>query len=144
MEPGRVSADVITASVHSGRTTPMRLSRGTQLPILNPETGARNIDLHVNTLSVGAARGPRHYHAKAENIYLVLEGSIEVETTRHAYTLHEGDLAFIPPGVPHATNNAGQVPAKFIEIYAPPGPDFHLAMDQDANTPEAPPQPAGK
>ena len=40
--------------------------------------------------------------------------------------LQAGEVAFIPPGVPPAAGNGGTVPARFIEIYAPAGKDYHL------------------
>jgi mannose-6-phosphate isomerase-like protein (cupin superfamily) len=83
-------------------------------------------------INVDSGPGPYHYHERAENIYIVLEGLVEVmiEGTRHV--LRKDDVAFIPPGLRHYAGNAGDTPAKVIEIYAPAGTDFHIVDDPPA------------
>ena len=67
-----------------------------------------------------------HYHQRAENVDIVLEGVVQVVIDGKTHRLQAGEGAFIPPGVPHAAGNGGAVPARFIEIYAPAGKDYHL------------------
>jgi oxalate decarboxylase/phosphoglucose isomerase-like protein (cupin superfamily) len=38
-------------------------------------------------------------------------------------------VGFIPPGLRHYAGNAGDVPARVIEIYAPAGTDFNIVDD---------------
>lgn len=109
----------------------LRGERGQTARLVDQELGgARQVDLHVNYLSPGSGPGPRHYHEHAENIYFVLDGTIEVELADETRTLTADDVLFIPPGVVHATSNPGPGTARFIEIYAPSGPDFHIVDDE--------------
>lgn len=110
---------------------PLRLDRGTQIRLIGSYSGASNIDMHVNVLNVNSGRGPYHYHEKAENAYLVLEGTVEVivEGTRHLLT--KDDVVFVPPGIRHAAGNGGDTPAVVLEIYSPVGEDFHILQDAD-------------
>ena len=41
------------------------------------------------------------------------------------------DVLFIPPGVVHRTSNPGEEVARFIEIYAPAGKDFHVVGEEE-------------
>ncbi len=100
--------------------------RGKTLRLVDEADGAKNVDVHVNILNAGSGLGPTHYHKSAENVYIVLEGSVELVVEGRSYRLQPGEFAFIPPGVPHAAGNGGAVPARFIEIYAPAGKDYHL------------------
>ncbi len=107
----------------------MQLGRGYQL-LLTEGAGARNVDVHVNVIEVDSGPGPYHYHERAENVYVVLSGTIEVIADGVRHILREGDAAFIPPGLPHAAGNAGAVEARVLEIYAPPrNGDYHVVDD---------------
>ena len=74
--------------------------------------------------------GPYHYHRHAENVYVVLEGVIHVVIDGRFHVLEKDDVAFIPPGVPHAAGSSGENTAVLLEIYAPAGRDFHIVSDQ--------------
>lgn len=105
-------------------TAELRYGRGFVDKIVGPETGASNVDLHVNRILAGSARGPYHLHPSAENVYLVLSGAIRVRIAGLDHDLGPGDAAFIPAGVPHSASNIGTVDAELIEIYAPVKPGF--------------------
>jgi mannose-6-phosphate isomerase-like protein (cupin superfamily) len=104
----------------------MRLDRGVQLRLFGEETGACNVDVHINVLNIDSGTGPYHYHERVENVYIVLEGTFEVVVEGRRYYLRKDDVAFIPPGLRHYAGNAGDIPARAIEIYAPAGTDFHI------------------
>jgi pentose-5-phosphate-3-epimerase len=55
----------------------MRWDRGKALRLVDEADGAKKVDVHINLINVDSGPGPTHYHAKAENIYVVLEGSVE-------------------------------------------------------------------
>jgi len=107
----------------------MRWNRGKTLRLVDEEDGAQNLDVHVNLINVDSGPGPTHYHAQAENVYIVLEGEVEAIVEGKKYRLGPGDVAFIPPGVRHAAGNCGDTLARVIEIYAPAGQDFHIVED---------------
>ncbi len=105
---------------------PLELGRGNIRDLVGPAIGASNLDVHINTIDVGSGRGEIHYHARSENVYIVLEGVLEVCVEgggRHL--LREGEIGFIPAGVVHTAGNGGKdKTVKIIEIYAPAGDDF--------------------
>src|SRR3954470_19670814 len=110
-------------------TRPVAWDRGCQVPLFGEQNGARNVDVHINVIKVGSGTGPYHYHERAENVYIVLEGIVEAVVEGKRYFLQKDDVAFIPPGLRHYAGNPGQEPAKVIEIYAPAGQDFHIVDD---------------
>jgi mannose-6-phosphate isomerase-like protein (cupin superfamily) len=103
--------------------------RGFQVLLFGEQNGARNVDVHINVIDVGSGAGPYHFHERAENVYIVLEGVVEMIVEGKRHFLQKDDVAFIPPGLRHSAGNPGQVPARFMEIYAPAGQDFHLVDD---------------
>ena len=133
-----MSAKPIFTSLTAAKTRPMQLGRGFQRLLVEGE-GAENLDVHINVLKVGSGPGPYHYHERCENVYLVLSGIADVTVDGRRMLLHEGEVAFIPPRVPHSAGNGGDVEAEVLEIYSPPrGQDFHVIADgPPAGTSEA-------
>jgi quercetin dioxygenase-like cupin family protein len=56
---------------------------------------------------VGHAATRSHYHAKSEEIYLVLEGGGELEVHEEVRAVSAGDAILIPPGSPHRLTAGG-------------------------------------
>ncbi|MGE5307155.1 MAG: cupin domain-containing protein [Alphaproteobacteria bacterium] len=110
----------------------MRWDRGKTLRLVDEADGAKNVDVHINLINVDSGPGPTHYHAKAENIYIVLEGTVEAIVEGKKYRISAGEVAFIPPGVHHAAGNGGDTVARVIEIYAPAGQDFHIIENEES------------
>ena len=116
----------------------LELGRGKIRDLIGPAIGASNVDVHVNTIDAGTGRGEIHYHARSENVYLVLEGLLEVCVEGgERHLLQEGEIGFIPAGVVHTAGNGGDdKPVKILEIYAPAGDDFYEVEDwPDGNEP---------
>ena len=87
----------------------------------------------MQEFDVGAPFGKYHYHTASDNIYVVLAGKVSALVDGESHLLSEGDLVFIPAGVPHMTSNGGDTVARALEIYAPPaGADSHPAPDPRA------------
>lgn len=108
-------------------TDQMRFDRGIVTKLFGTYNGAQHVDMHINLLQPDSGPGPYHYHAESDNVYFVLQGEICVLVEGEEFRLAAADALFIPPGLRHATSNCGDVPARFIEIYAPAAPDFHMA-----------------
>lgn len=102
----------------------MSLERGTTIQLLGTGQGVRNVDMHVNQLLPGRANGPLHRHERAENIHVVLQGTVLLRIDGHAVRLEQGSVAFIPPGIVHGVTNPAQETAVLLEIYSPPGGDY--------------------
>lgn len=107
----------------------MRWGRGTQHRYVGPEDGAKRLDVHLNVISADAGIGPYHFHETAENVYFVLEGRAEAIVDGRRYILEPGDIAFVPPGIPHAAGSFGGEAVRVLEVYAPSGQDFHILDD---------------
>lgn len=112
---------------------PLQRDRGRSIRLVDPElAGSKHVDVHLNELRVDGKAGPTHYHERSENIYVILEGTIAVEIEGQRHLLGPNDVAYIPPGLRHAVSNGGKSIARVLEIYAPPGPDFHSVDDNGA------------
>lgn len=120
--------------LESAPSAAMRYDRGFTHRLVGPDDGAVKVDLHINEINVDSGLGPYHFHENAENVYLVLEGIAEAVVDGKRYYLVKDDVAFIPPGVPHAAGSAGFGPVRVIEIYAPAGRDFHIIDDPEVIT----------
>ena len=81
-------------------------------------SGAANQSLVEATLARGE-RTERHYHAEAEEIYYLLEGTGEMEVDGETRSLAPGDAVLIPPGARHRMR-AGEEPIRFLCACAPP------------------------
>ena len=57
-----------------------------------------------------------HYHPGREEIIYVLEGQAEQWVGEEKRLLGPGEMALIPPGMPHMTLNPGPAPLNFLAI----------------------------
>ncbi len=64
---------------------------------------------------------PMHTHQFEDEYTYVLEGELGVQVGDEVRVAHPGDLVFKPRRVPHAFWNAGDVPARALEIISPAG-----------------------
>ena len=70
------------------------------------------------TLTAGQAT-ERHYHARTEEIYLVVDGAGELEVNGELRRVAAGDAALIPPGAPHRIRST-TASLRFLCCCAPP------------------------
>lgn len=117
-------------SIESSPKKIMSNDRGTNHILVEASDGLGNVSIQVQEFKVGAAFGGYHYHEHADNIYVVLSGTIHAFVDGQSHVLEEGDVIFIPAGSPHRTTNGGDTVARALEIYAPPpGTDSHPAPE---------------
>lgn len=119
------------STIAEATETVMRFERGVTKHLVGPLVGAANVDVHINVINADSGMGPYHLHERAENVYIVLDGTAEVIVDGERHLLRKDDVAFIPPGVPHAAGSDGSGPVTVIEIYAPAGKDFHILPDPE-------------
>ncbi len=113
-------------NIHGAPTRNMKLGRGTGIKLINPEMGCRKVDVHINVINDDSGPGEVHFHENADNVYIVLEGVLEVVVEGERHLLRKDDVGYIPAGVVHTAGSAGgHGPTRVIEIYAPGGYDFH-------------------
>ena len=70
---------------------------------------------------------PMHTHQYEDEYTYVLEGEIGVQVGEEVRVARPGDLVFKPRHVPHAFWNAGDVPARALEIISPAGFERYFA-----------------
>ncbi|MDQ8200370.1 cupin domain-containing protein [Pelagicoccus enzymogenes] len=80
---------------------------------------------------------PPHYHEKANELYYVLEGTMEFLRGEEWYTVTAGENFLIPKGTIHSFRNNGDTATRFLTIHDPgEGADnlflgFSFATDED-------------
>jgi mannose-6-phosphate isomerase-like protein (cupin superfamily) len=109
--------------------TDMEAGRGTQVPLVDARLGTTAIDLHINRLRAGGARGRVHRHTRSDNVYIVKrgEGTLTIEGETH--TIRTDDVVFIPAGTRHSLSNLSDAPLELFEIYTPAGDAFDFVVD---------------
>jgi quercetin dioxygenase-like cupin family protein len=79
----------------------------------------RNLELIEAQLPPGVAAGDkRHYH-HGEEIVLCVEGRLTLTCGEHVVVLEPGDACHFDGRVPHAMENAGEVPVRVIIAMTP-------------------------
>jgi mannose-6-phosphate isomerase-like protein (cupin superfamily) len=91
------------------------------------EGGASNQSLAEAELGPGQAT-QRHYHARTEEIYVVLEGEGEMEVEGERGPVGPGDAVLIPAGTRHEIT-AGPGGVRFLCCCAPPYDDADTFFD---------------
>ena len=81
------------------------------------------------TVSPGVPGPPPHYHAEAEELYYVVEGTMEFMRGDMWHAVSQGASFRIPKGTLHSFRNAGDQPSRFITIHDPGGPMDALFLD---------------
>jgi quercetin dioxygenase-like cupin family protein len=82
------------------------------------ENGSRVVDYRISSYAP-AAHVARHVHDAKEQIYHVLEGEGLLELGDETHLVRPGDVALIPPHVPHALQNTGMDRLVFIVVTIP-------------------------
>ena len=70
---------------------------------------------------------PMHTHQHEDEYTYVLEGEVGVQVGDEVRVARPGDLVFKPRHVPHAFWNAGDAPARALEIISPAGFERYFA-----------------
>ncbi len=113
-------------NINSAPMRPMNLGRGTGIKLVNEEVGSHKVDVHLNVINDDSGPGEIHFHQYADNVYVVLEGVLEVVVEGERHLLEKDDIGFIPAGIVHTAGSAGGYgTTRVLEIYAPAGYDFH-------------------
>lgn len=81
--------------------------------------GAREQSLAEATLPAGGSTR-RHYHARTEEIYILLEGVGEMEVEGDRRDVAAGDAILIPPGAWHGIRADAGAELRFLCCCAPP------------------------
>ena len=64
---------------------------------------------------------PRHIHRSQDELFLVLEGTFDIEVGGQFFSAAAGDVAFVPRGTVHAFKNVGKRPGRLRYTFTPAG-----------------------
>jgi mannose-6-phosphate isomerase-like protein (cupin superfamily) len=64
---------------------------------------------------------PPHMHAREDETFIILEGTVEFVVAGERIRAEPGTTAFAPRNVPHCYRNVGDTPARMLLIASPPG-----------------------
>jgi mannose-6-phosphate isomerase-like protein (cupin superfamily) len=73
----------------------------------------------INVIAPGFEGPPLHIHPHAEEVYAVQEGRLDVCINGHWRTLHAGESATVPAGVPHTLKNPHPEEVRLHNIHQP-------------------------
>jgi quercetin dioxygenase-like cupin family protein len=93
---------------------------GVRFMIDGPEAGER-FSLVEHPMSPRALAAPLHRHTREDEYSYVLEGTVGALLGDEVVIGHPGDLIFKPRGQWHTFWNAGDEPARILEIISPAG-----------------------
>jgi mannose-6-phosphate isomerase-like protein (cupin superfamily) len=96
------------------------LALGVRFMIDGARTGGA-FSLVEHPLPARALGSPVHTHKNEDEYTYVLEGRVGLQLGDEVIEAGPGDLVFKPRGVPHAFWNAGDEPARMLEIISPAG-----------------------
>ena len=112
-------------------SAPMEQGRGETVRLVNSSLGTEKLDVHLNRLVPGGARGRVHRHTQSDNIYIVRRGEGVLTADGRSYTLRADQVVFIPAGMAHSLSNVSDEIFEIFEIYAPAGRQFDsVPVDQ--------------
>jgi len=70
---------------------------------------------------------PAHFHRAAAEAWYVLEGELTFRFGDRTAEAPAGAFVFVPPGVAHSFGNAGERPARYLELFVPGGSEgYHV------------------
>lgn len=98
--------------------TPFSMGDVDSWRVVGPEIGARRLTLN-HSVSKRGAEFPQHTHDEAEDVFVALEGTVEVRQGDRYSLLREGEAAFIPGGEVHGTVTTSHR-AVLISFQSPP------------------------
>ena len=93
----------------------------------------------VHDMAPRSLGSPVHTHSREDEWSFVLDGEIGVQIGDDVSVARPGDLVLKPRGVPHAFWNAGDVPARFLEVITPGGFEEYFAALDEVFTAGGPP-----
>lgn len=73
------------------------------------------LSVHESALAPGSEPHPPHHH-KGEEIFLVVDGTLEVTINGKSSRISKGSVAFVGSDDQHGIRNPGEVPAKYYVI----------------------------
>lgn len=89
-----------------------------KIEALGPITKDSQLEPMVITIQPGGASGHKPYVRQAEQLAVVLQGTVELTLEENIHDLKRGDAAGIPAGSRHCWRNKSQRPAQILIVTA--------------------------
>lgn len=107
----------LPSKVYAFQDLPVRHSEKLEFrPIVTGKTvDGCKFSVHESALAPNSEPHPPHHH-KGEEMFLVLQGTLEVTINGKSSRISRGSVAFIGSGDEHGIRNPGDVPAKYYVI----------------------------
>jgi len=93
----------------------------------------------VHDLAPRALGSPVHTHTREDEWSFVLTGRVGVQVADSSSVADPGDLVLKPRGVPHAFWNAGDDPARLLEVITPGGFEDYFSALAEVLAADGPP-----
>ncbi|MEO5943841.1 MAG: cupin domain-containing protein [Ferruginibacter sp.] len=85
-----------------------------------------NLGSAETILLPGNLGAPPHHHKTFDEICIVQEGTLHIMVGEEVFEVKAGGWHLRPRGIVHTFWNTGDIPAKFIELYAPGGHEAYM------------------
>lgn len=112
---------------------PMQVLRRSDRPRVETEPGTRkflltrkplrNLEVYVGEFEPETSTGEQYFHGDAQELFVVLSGTVLVELGDSAATLTAGDSIEYSTALPHRAVNVGDERAEVLWIVSPPTED---------------------
>ena len=89
-----------------------------KIEALGPFNQDSQLEPMVITIQPGGKSGHKPYVRRAEQLAVVLQGTVELTLEEDVHDLKRGDAAGIPAGSPHCWRNKSQRPAQILVVTA--------------------------
>ena len=88
---------------------------------ITPVKVSGNYDMVIGETGPNVPGPPPHYHAKMNEVFMVIDGGMEFMVNGKVTHLKTGDSIDLPFNAVHTFKNVGAVPCKWINIHSPKG-----------------------
>jgi len=127
----------------SGRHTLVEGPFSALLLMASSASGGR-LSLVEHPLAPRALGSPLHTRSHEDEYSYILDGQVGAQAGDEVIAAGPGDVIAGPSGIPHAFWNAGDEPARVLEIIAPGGFEDYLAGLGGLLAADSPPGPAAR
>lgn len=91
-----------------------------KIEALGPISDSSQLEPMMITLQPGGASGSRPYSREAEQLAVMIQGSLELTCEDQVHALKRGDAAHIPAGSRHCWRNRHRTPAQILIVTVRP------------------------
>ncbi|MDX1628913.1 MAG: cupin domain-containing protein [Fulvivirga sp.] len=88
---------------------------------ISPKEVSGNYDMVIGETPPNVPGPPPHYHANLDELFHVLEGTMEFIINGERKLVHQGESVDLPRNVIHTFGNAGDSTCKWLNIHYPKG-----------------------